>query len=435
MNKIFFWSFSVALAGLLFGFDTIVISGADQKLQELWNTSDVFHGFVVMASALWGTVIGAVTGGIPTNKFGRKNMLIAIGVLYFVSAVGAALANDPITFAFFRFIGGLGIGASTIAAPGYISEIAPPEKRGRLVGMYQLSIVLGILTAFLSNYLLQNVGEDAWRWMIGVAAFPSVIYFVAVLFIPNSPHWLVMKGRTAEAEKILKVIDPDADINSFVAELKSNEATVNENIFMKKYRPALLLAFFIAFFNQFSGINGILYYAPRIFEEAGIGSSTAFLSSVGIGFINVIFTLLGMALIDRLGRKQLMYIGSFLYIISLSLVAMSFFFEWKGLSVPIFLFVFIAAHAIGQGTVIWVFIAEIFPTHLRAPGQAFGSSVHWVLAAAIPSLIPYLFSTIGAGVVFASFAVMMIWQLIWVKFKMPETKGISLEEVSRKLTL
>ncbi len=435
MNKIFFWSFSVALAGLLFGFDTIVISGADKKLQGLWNSSDVFHGFVVMASALWGTLAGAIFGGIPTNRYGRKNILITIGVLYFISAVGAALANDPFTFAFFRFIGGLGIGASTIAAPGYITEISPPEKRGRLVAMYQLSIVIGILMAFLSNFLLRNAGEDAWRWMIGVAAFPSLIYMIAVLYIPNSPRWLAMKGKTAQAEKVLKAIAPHANINSLLAELKSIEVQVKENIFMKKYRTAMLLAFFIAFFNQFSGINGILYYAPRIFEAAGIGSSTALLSSAGIGLINVLFTILGMALIDRLGRKQLMYIGSLGYIISLSLVAMSFFFEWKGLSVPVFLFVFIAAHAIGQGTVIWVFIAEIFPTHLRAQGQAFGSSVHWVLAAAIPSLIPYLFSSVGAGVVFASFAVMMIWQIFWVKFKMPETKGISLEEMSRKLTL
>ena len=289
--------------------------------------------------------------------------------------------------------------------------------------------------AFLSNFLLRNAGEDAWRWMIGVAAFPSLIYMIAVLYIPNSPRWLAMKGKTAQAEKVLKAIAPHANINSLLAELKSIEVQVKENIFMKKYRTAMLLAFFIAFFNQFSGINGILYYAPRIFEAAGIGSSTALLSSAGIGLINVLFTILGMALIDRLGRKQLMYIGSLGYIISLSLVAMSFFFEWKGLSVPVFLFVFIAAHAIGQGTVIWVFIAEIFPTHLRAQGQAFGSSVHWVLAATIPSLIPYLFSSVGAGVVFASFAVMMIWQIFWVKFKMPETKGISLEEMSRKLTL
>lgn len=435
MNKIFFWSFSVALAGFLFGFDVVVISGADKTLQHLWNTSDVFHGFVVIASALWGTVIGAMTGSIPANKYGRKNTLIGIGVLYFVSAVGAALANDPYTFALFRFIGGLGIGASTIAAPAYISEISPAEKRGRLVAMYQLSIVFGILIAFLSNYLLRNFGEESWRWMIGIAAIPSLIYVIAVTLIPNSPRWLVVKGRIAEAEKVLKMIDAKADINSLVSENKMSNDSSNENIFMKKFRTPLLLAFFIAFFNQFSGINAILYYAPRIFEEAGLSNNSAFLSSAGVGFINVIFTLIGMSLIDRFGRKQLMYIGSFGYILSLMLVAFSFLFGWKGLSIPVFLFAFIASHAIGQGTVIWVFIAEIFPTHLRAQGQAFGSSVHWVLAAAIPSLIPFLFSHIGAGVVFASFAVMMILQLIWVKLKMPETKGFSLEELSKNLTL
>ena len=434
MNKILIWTFSVALAGFLFGFDTIVISGADKALQELWHTSDVFHGFFVMASALWGTVVGAMAGGIPTNKYGRKKMLIAIGVLYFLSAIGSALANDPYTFAFFRFIGGLGIGASTIAAPGYISEISPPNKRGWLVGMYQLGIVAGILVAFLSNYLLRDAGEQPWRLMIGVAVFPSAIYWIAVLFIPNSPRWLIMKGRIEEAENVFKKIDSKIDVHSLAAELRVGRSAASENIFMKKYRPALFLAFFIAFFNQFSGINAILYYAPRIFEEAGLGKSSAFLSSAGVGLVNFLITLIGMSLIDRLGRKQLMYIGSIGYIISLMLVSLSFFFGWKGMSVPIFLFVFVGSHAIGQGAVIWVFIAEVFPTHLRPQGEAFGSSVHWVLAAAIPSLIPVLFSNVGAAAVFASFAVMMFMQLLWVKFKMPETRGVSLEEVSRKLT-
>ena len=433
MNKLLIWSFTVALVGFLFGFDTIVISGADQKLQELWGSSDVFHGFVVIASALWGTVIGAMLGGIPTNSYGRKNTLIGIGALFFISALGSAFANDPYIFALFRFIGGLGVGASTIAAPAYISEIAPTHKRGQLVALYQLSIVVGILIAFVSNYLLQDVGENAWRWMIGVEAIPAFIYAILILFVPRSPRWLAIKGKIDEADKVLKLVYPEADIDSFVEEVTVKDSSSHENIFLKKYRASLLLVFFISFFNQFSGINAFLYYSPRIFAEAGLGSNSAFLSSIGIGIINILFTLIGMVLIDRWGRKKLMYIGSFGYIISLSLCALSFFLGWKGLAVPVFLFIFIASHAIGQGTVIWVFIAELFPTHLRASGQAFGSSVHWILAALIPSFIPVLFSTVGAGVVFAFFAFMMLGQLAWVAIKMPETKGVPLEEVSRNL--
>lgn len=434
MNKFLFWSLSVSLAGFLFGFDMIVISGADKTLQQLWQSSDVFHGFVVMGAALWGTVVGAIFGSIPTNAYGRKNTLIGIGILFLLSALGSALVNDPWTFAFFRFIGGLGIGASTIAAPAYISEIAPAKLRGRLVAMYQLSIVLGILIAFLSNYLLSESGGQAWRWMLGVGAIPAAIYVGMIAFVPRSPRWLVMKGRLDEAARVLKLIDPQADIHAYAADIRANEPTVKESIFDKKYRVALLLVFFIAFFNQLSGINAFLYYSLRIFEDAGLGSNAAFLSSVGVGVVNVLFTLLGMAFIDLVGRKLLMYIGSFGYIASLSLVALSFFLGWTGLAIPAFFFVFIASHAIGQGAVIWVFIAELFPTHLRASGQAFGSSVHWVLAALIPSLIPKLFSAFGPGVVFAFFAVMMVGQLIWVALKMPETKGETLEEVSAKLT-
>ncbi|MGM0932850.1 MAG: sugar porter family MFS transporter [Bacteroidota bacterium] len=437
MNKIFAWSISAALAGFLFGFDTVVISGADKQLQTLWGTSDAFHGSVVMAMALWGTVIGAIFGGIPTNKFGRKNTLLIIGVLYFISALGSALANDPITFAALRFIGGLGVGASTIAAPTYISEIAPAKHRGRLVSMYQFNIVLGILIAFLSNYLLRNTGEQPWRWMVGIEAVPAFIYFLFVLFIPKSPRWLISKSKNAEAANILQKINPETDLETKMQEIKQQSETKvsGENIFMKKYRFPLILAFLVAFFNQLSGINAFLYYAPRIFEEAGLGASTALLSSIGIGVVNLLFTLLGVFLIDRLGRKQLMFIGSIGYIISLSLVAAAFFLNWGGLWVPIFLFLFIAAHAIGQGAVIWVFISEIFPNHLRASGQAFGSSTHWVLAAIIPSSIPFLFATIGAGYVFAFFAFMMVLQLLFVIFMMPETKGKSLEELSEELAL
>ncbi len=436
-NKILLWSVTAALAGFLFGFDTVVISGADKKLQELWHTSDVFHGSVVMAMALWGTVIGAIFGGIPTNKFGRRNTLITIGVLFFISAIGSALANDPYTFAFFRFLGGLGIGASTIAAPAYVSEIAPAKDRGRLVSLYQFNIVLGILMAFLSNYLLRDVGENAWRWMIGVMAFPSFFYTIIVLTIPESPRWLVSQSRNEEARKVLRQINPDAQIEDLMEELQASEENhiKGETIFLKKYRLPLMLAFLIALFNQLSGINAFLYYAPRIFAEAGLEESAALMSSIGIGITNLIFTLFGVFLIDVLGRKVLMYIGSIGYIISLGLVSLAFFLKWNGMAVPIFLFMFIASHAIGQGAVIWVFISEIFPNHLRANGQAFGSSTHWVLAAIIPSMVPFLFSTIGAGAVFLIFTVMMVFQLLFVIFMMPETKGVSLETLSENLTV
>ncbi len=434
-NKILLWSITAALAGFLFGFDTVVISGADQKLQELWQSSDGFHGSVVMAMALWGTVIGAMFGGFPTNRLGRKKTLIWIGIFYFVSAVGSALANDPFTFAFFRLLGGIGVGASTVAAPAYVSEISPAKDRGRLVALYQFNIVLGILIAFLSNYLLSNMGENAWRWMMGVEAFPAIIYTLLVFTVPKSPRWLISKHKYEEAKKVLEFINPEGDVDALMKEIKTESEShiKGETIYMKKYRFPLMLAFLIAFFNQFSGINAFLYYAPRIFEQAGLGESTALLSSIGIGVTNLIFTLFGVYLIDRLGRKTLMYIGSIGYIISLGLVSTAFFLGWGGLAVPIFLFMFIASHAIGQGAIIWVFISEIFPNNLRASGQSFGTSTHWVLAAIIPSLVPILFSTIGAGVVFMVFAIMMVFQLLFVIFMMPETKGISLEELSKKL--
>jgi len=437
-GKIFFWSITVALAGFLFGFDTVVISGADLSLQALWPRGEVFHGFVVMASALWGTVIGAIFGGFPTDRLGRKKTLIWIGVFYFVSALGSALANDPWVFAFFRFLGGLGVGASTIAAPAYISEIAPAKNRGKLVALYQFNIVFGILVAFLSNYLLSGIGDNAWRWMVGVEAIPAFLYMAMVFVVPESPRWLLVKRNDRQAAaQTLRLIDPGADAEMEMRRILADhgEADKTETIFSQKYRFPLMLAFLVAFFNQFSGINAFLYYAPRIFEIAGLEKSSALLSSVGIGVTNLIFTLLGLSLIDRFGRKQLMYIGSVGYIVSLSLVAATFALGIKGMAVPIFLFLFIAAHAVGQGAVIWVFISEIFPTHLRASGQAFGSSVHWVLAAAIPSVVPVLFTRVGAAPVFAMFAFMMVLQLLWVWRMMPETKGVSLEDLEKRLTV
>lgn len=434
MSKIMMWAITAALAGFLFGFDVVVISGADKKLQLLWNSSDAFHGAVVMGMALWGTVIGAIFGGIPTNKWGRKKTLLAIGILYTLSAIGSALSNDPYVFAFFRFMGGLGVGASTIAAPAYISEIAPAKDRGRLVSLYQFNIVLGILVAFFSNYLLSGIGDNDWRWMLGVQAIPAIFYTLFVITIPESPRWLISQSRVEEAKKVMKIISPDQDSELLATQMEEDYADApKENIFMKKYRFPLMLAFLVAFFNQMSGINAFLYYAPRIFGEAGLGEKTALLSSIGIGIVNMVFTLVGVNLIDKVGRKKLMFIGSIGYIISLGLVSMAFYFHWTGLAIPIFLFLFIASHAIGQGTIIWVFISEIFPNHLRASGQSFGSSTHWVLAAIIPSLIPTLFSTIGPGTVFLVFTIAMVFQLLFVIFMMPETKGTTLEKLSKSL--
>lgn len=436
-NPVFWWSLTVALAGFLFGFDTVVISGADLALQELWPYGKVFHGFVVMGSALWGTVVGAILGGLPTDRWGRRQTLLWIGVLYTVGALGSALATDPWVFAAFRFLGGLGVGASTIAAPAYISEIAPPRERGRLVALYQFNIVLGILLAFCSNYLLREVGPEPWRWMLGVQMAPALAYALLVLGIPESPRWLLTLGKKPEqARKVLAQVVPAEELAATLEQLAAPDQPNRgrgESIFSPQYQRPLLLAFLMAFFNQFSGINAFLYYAPRIFAEAGLGASTALLSSIGIGLTNLVFTLVGLSLIDRFGRKQLMYLGSYGYILSLSMVAAAFVWRWEGLVVPIFLFLFIAAHAIGQGTVIWVFISEIFPNHLRASGQAFGSSTHWVLAAIIPSLTPFLFAKIGPGAVFAIFALMMIGQLAFVAFLMPETRGLALEDLDEQL--
>ena len=435
MNKLTKWSLTAALAGFLFGFDTVVISGADQKLQELWNSTDIFHGSVVMAMALWGTVVGAIFGGIPTRKIGRKKTLLWIGIFYTISAMGSALAYDPYTFAAFRFLGGVGVGISGIAAPAYISEIAPAKNRGRLVGLYQFNLVTGILIAFLSNYMLSGLGENDWRYMMGIEALPAILYTFLVLSIPKSPRWLYLNNQLEQAEKIIREAYSKKDADELIAEIiKDKESSVNsESIFQKKYSFILMLAFLVAAFNQFSGINAFLYYAPRIFEAGGLGESAALLNSVGIGLTNVIFTYIGISLIEKLGRRSLMYIGSIGYIISLTLISLSFILEWGGIVLPIFLFLFIASHAIGQGAIIWVYISEIFPNHIRSYGQSFGVSTHWVLAAIIPSLIPFLFGWIGPGVVFGFFAFMMLLQLLFTHFIMPETKGVSLEDLSKKL--
>jgi SP family arabinose:H+ symporter-like MFS transporter len=439
-GRIFFWSLTSALAGFLFGFDTVVISGAEKTIQALWGLTPGVHG-IAMASALYGTVVGSLLGGWPADHFGRKATLLWIGVLYFVGAVGSGLAPNVEVFIAARVIGGLGIGISTVVAPMYISEIAPPKQRGRLAGMFQFNIVFGILIAFVSNALLAGIGEHAWRWMLGVAAFPSVIYALFCLGLPESPRWLLSrKGNREAALDVLGKIEPDrtkeeisADADEIAAAAATEEASAG-HFWTKRLQRPILLAFLIAFFNQLSGINAILYFAPRIFELTGLATKAALLQSIGIGLTNLIFTFVGLWLIDRLGRRTLLYIGSFGYISSLGLVAWAFFTRHYSI-VPACIFAFIAAHAIGQGAVIWVFISEIFPNRHRAEGQTLGSFTHWIFAAALTTFFPKMVAAFPPGYVFLFFTGMMVLQLIWVKTMVPETKGVPLEQIQKQLGL
>ena len=438
-RKLLLWSIVVALGGFLFGFDTAVISGAEQDIKRIWELSDVLHG-VAIAIALYGTVIGALFGGIPATKYGRKKTLLWIGIFYLISAIGSALAPGVYVFMAFRVLGGLAIGASSVVAPMYITEIAPAKNRGKLVATFQFNIVFGILIAYLSNYLLQGVGgENSWRLMLGIVAIPALIYTILVFYVPESPRWLIVhRGDYDTARKTLEVSDPEGVDEAIIALHKSieedNQKESLSAFLSKRFSIPIFLAMLIAFFNQLSGINAVIYFAPRIFELAGIGKQAAFLQSAGIGLVNLVFTMAGLYLIDRIGRKKLMLIGSVGYIISLASVAFAFFSGHSGgVVVPILLFIFIASHAIGQGTVIWVFISEIFPNSVRAYGQSLGCTTHWVLASIITTVFPIMASRFGAAPIFLFFAFMMVMQLLWVIFKMPETKGVSLEELEAKL--
>lgn len=436
-RRIFFWSVTSALAGFLFGFDTVVISGAEQKIQSLWGLSAGMHGFA-MASALYGTVLGSLLGGWATDRYGRKATLAWIGVLYVISAVGCGFAPEVGSFIAARFIGGVGIGISTVAAPLYISEIAPPSHRGRLAGMFQFNIVFGIVLAFASNALLSGIGENAWRWMLGVAAFPSVAYTLMCLGIPESPRWLLgRKGDRRRGLEVLRLIDPTASQGELEAEADVLQSAGSARdtapgFWTWRLRVPIALAFLVAFFNQLSGVNAILYFAPRIFEMTGLGAKAALLQSVGIGITNLVFTFVGLWLIDRCGRRTLLYIGSFGYIASLGLVSWAFFTRHLGI-VPACIFAFIAAHAIGQGAVIWVLISEIFPDRHRARGQALGSSTHWVFAALLTTFFPKMVTAFAPGQVFLFFCGMMVLQLVWVRLMVPETKGLTLESIQTRL--
>lgn len=438
MNKLLLWSLTSALAGFIFGFDTVVISGAEQTIQSLWGLNDMLHG-VAIGSALYGTVVGALIGGWPTERYGRKLTLLWIGVMYLVSALGSAFAPEVWSLVAARFIGGLGIGISTVAAPLYIAEISPPDRRGRLAGMFQFNIVFGIVVAYASNWALSGMGDSAWRWMLGVAAIPSVAYMAMCVFIPESPRWLLVhKGDRAKAEEVLGMISPQADRQSITRqadEIQRATAGSPERhapFWSKRLKVPILLAFLVSFFNQLSGINVVLYFAPRIFEMAGLGAQAARLQSVGIGVTILIFTFVGLCLIDRLGRRTLLYIGSYGYIASLGLVALGFY-TGNPVLVVSCIFAFIAAHGIGQGTVIWVLISEIFPTEHRASGQALGSFTHWIFAALLATVAPKMFAAFPPGAVFLFFAGMMVLQLVWVRFMVPETKGVPLEELQARL--
>jgi len=437
-----FWiSLTAALGGFLFGFDTAVISGAERAIQDEWTLNDWMHGLAI-ASALYGTVIGALLGGIPADRMGRKKSLLWIGLFYFISAVGSGIAWDVTSFTFFRFLGGLGVGASSVVAPMYISEIAPAKSRGLLVALYQFNIVFGIVMAYVSNYWIgtADIPED-WRWMLGVEAIPALLYTVLILRIPESPRWLITKfNDLTQARNILTRTDPEGveeTIQLAIAESQSTQAKHAAGfgiLFRPQYLSCTLLAIAIAFFNQVSGINAIIYFAPRVFEMAGISTANALISTIGIGLVNLFATFFGLYLIDRIGRKKLMYIGSFGYILSLTLMAYNFL--GPGIPsfwLPIFIFGFICSHAVGQGSVIWVFIAEMFPNELRAYGQSLGSFTHWILAAVIANVFPFFANQFGPGYIFAFFCLMMVVQLAWVRFAMPETKGRSLEEIQTAL--
>lgn len=438
-SKIGFWTFIIALGGFLFGFDTAVISGGEREIQSYWNLSSSEHG-LTMSIALIGTVIGALVGGFPADRLGRKKSLYIVAVLYLVSSIFTALTTSWTIFILFRFLGGMGVGISSIVGPIYISELAPANKRGKMVGMFQFNIVLGILCAYISNYLLIDLGESSWRWMLGVMAIPSLLFILLIFFLPESPRWIFLKTRNVDLVKeILKKVSP----LTYLEDLKAIESTTNTaegvkvSLFQKQYFRPILLAFLFAAFNQLAGINAIIYYAPRVFELAGLGSESSLLSTIGIGFVNFVFTLLAINLIDKYGRRTLMLIGSIGLIICLSLVSISFFkleanemsYLANGHVITALLMLFIAFFAFSQGAVIWVFISEIFPNEVRAQGQTLGSLTHWVLAAIITFVFPILTEEIGGGTTFLIFASCMVLQLLYTWKLMPETKGRTLESM------
>jgi SP family arabinose:H+ symporter-like MFS transporter len=440
-RKVLTWSIIVALGGFIFGFDTVVISGAEQAIQHYWHLGRWAQGFTI-SIAIVGTVFGAFFGRIPSDLLGRKKSLVIIALIFLFSALFSSMTTNWYVFMALRFIGGIGVGASSIIAPVYISEISPAAVRGRLVVLFQFNIVFGIVISLLSNYLivyiLGPVHTDSWRYMLGVMAIPSVLFLLLLKFIPETPRWLLLKGRRDEAKNILMVINPAGFENELKDIEKSNTDDAEEpggkELFSGRYNFPIKLAILIAFFNQVSGINAILYYAPRIFQNAGFAKQDSLASSLILGVVNFIFTMIAIRFIDSTGRRKLMFIGSFGLIITLGLV--SYYFYDKGFSpnyVIGFLSLFIAFFAFSQGAVIWVFISEIFPNQVRAKGQSIGSLTHWIMAALITFFFPFFNEKLGDGGTFLFFGIMMIFQLLFVWKVMPETKGKSLEDIEHTL--
>lgn len=437
-SRIFLCALIASFTGFLFGFDGVVISGVNLPLKKLWQTSDWFHGMFIISVSLWGMVVGSLIGGYPTEKFGRKTTLILVGLLFIIAALGTALALSPATFSAFRFIGGVAAGVGSIAAPTYIAEISSAENRGRFGMLFQLNIVLGILVAFLSNYLLIGVGDhNDWRLMLGVMAIPSFVYTALLFTVYESPRWLIQRNRSrSKALDILNQIASKDEVERLTKSLppEVNKAEVSFlSLFSRKYRRVLLLSFLMAFFNQFSGISFILFYAPEILEKAGLATAESLMGSVALGVVNLFATLIGMYLIDRLGRKLLMYIGSVGYIVSLSMLAYSFYQNLPATFALIFMLLFIIAHAIGQGAVIWVFIAEIFPNAVRSFGQSWGSGLLNGFAAVVTLFGAALIGMFPPWLIFLGFACLMVIQLLFTRFMMPETRSVSLEELEMKL--
>jgi len=438
-NFVFFWAFVVALGGFLFGFDTAVISGAEQHIQQYWHLTEVQHGFTV-SIALIGTVFGALGGSTPSDKLGRRATLLLVALIYLVSAIGTAMATNWYFFLVCRFIGGLGVGASSVTAPVYISEVSPASYRGRMVALFQFNVVFGILISYLSNYFIGGYGgENSWRLMLGIQAIPAALFLVLLRWVPESPRWLLLRGKKeAAAIKTLQIINPagyEEDINTIRQSRHQSIGAPKERLFARKYRTPVLLAVLFAVFNQVSGINAIIYYAPRIFEMSGLGTASSLLSTVGLGIVNFIFTLTAIRFIDRIGRRQLMLIGTVGLVATLGLTAISFYTHTGGIAVISYLLIYIAFFAFSQGAVIWVFISEIFPNAVRAKGQTLGSFTHWIMAAIIAFTFPWLASHIGGGHIFAFFCGMMVLQLLFVWRLMPETKGQTLEEIEMTMVV